>query len=204
LYIPLWLNFGINFYIIFMITRLLRQVLGSLPEDLCNAYKVRRHFRFITCQTLMFVFAGMICWSISTINRILEAFRDDNIPFEMNFFQGLLLPAQGIFNLFVYVAPVHLQKFCCDKGHCDEEKTVSTESYSSPDRANLEISEVEVSESDEDYDSDKRQSTNSKRSLTFQKFKKLHGSMNFYEGPGKLAVNVVRQQLSTTLSLPKL
>jgi len=206
LYIPLWINFGINFYIIFKIVRLLRQVLASLPGDMCKADKIKRHFRFITCQTLMFVFAGMICWSISTINRILQAFGDDNIPFEMYFFQGLLLPVQGIFNLFVYVAPVHLQKLCCDMGHRDNEKTVSPENFSFSICANLEISELMVSESDMnvDDDSDKRPSTSTKRSSTFQKFRMLDKSMTFYEGPGRLAVNVVRNRLSTIQSLQKL
>lgn len=211
LYIPLWINFGINFYIIFKIIRLLRQVLASLPEGMSSADKIKGHYRFVTCQTLMFVFAGMICWSVSTINRILQAFgvHDQDIPFEMFFFQGLLLPLQGIFNLLVYVAPVHLQQFCCHKGDRDNEKTVATDNYSFQDFPNLEeaIPELEVSEStyeEVEDDSKERHSTNPKRTVTMQKFRRHYESMTFYDGPGRLGVEIVRQRLSARPSLQKL
>jgi len=214
LYFPLWINFAINFYVIFMILSLLRQVLASLPESMSGADKVKRHYRFITCQTLMFVVAGMVCWFVSTINRVLQAFGVEDIPYEMFFFQGLLLPVQGIFNLFVYVAPVHLQKFFCNSGYGDNEKTVAMENYSSPVCEDMEedIPEVEIPESEIYTEDDSNmpegddracQSTIA-RSSTFQKFRRINKSMSFYEGPGRIAADVVRKRLSTTQSLKKL
>jgi len=208
LYVPLWINFGINLCIIFMIIRLLRQVLLCLPEDMHNVDKVKRHYRFITFQTLMFVLGGMVCWCVSTISRVMQAFSVDEIPFEIYFFQGLFLPWQGIFNLVVYVAPVHLQNFCCNAVYSNNEKTVSTENYSFPVCAAMgnDIPEVELAANEtfeDDYNDnhsfDQRlgsRSTNLRRSSTFQKFRRLNKSMGFYDGPGQIPVHIVCETLS--------
>jgi len=210
MYVPLWINFGINACVIYMIIRLFRQVLACLPEGMDNIDKVKRHYRFITFQTLMFVLGGMFCWFVSTISRVLQAFRVDEIPFEIYFFQGLLLPVQGIFNLLVYVAPVHLQKFCCNAVYnSSNEKTVSTENYSFPVCADLgdDIPEVQLTVNEifeDDYNDKPRydqrlgsRSTNLTRSSTFQKFRRLNKSMSFYDGPGLITVDIVRETLST-------
>jgi len=213
LYVPLWINFGINFGIICMIIRLLRKVLASLPKGVINVDKVKRHYRFVTCQTLMFVFAGMVCWSVSTISQVMQAFGVDDIPYEMNFFQGLLQPAQGIFNLLVYVAPVHLQKFCCLSVYSDHGKVVCTKNCSFPVSAGIgdDIPEVELAAhyiyEDDDHDKPKidqrlkSRSTNLKRSSTsFQKFLRVNESMSFYDGPGRILDDILHTGQSTTRS----
>jgi len=209
LYVPLWINFGINFCIIYMIIRLLRKLLESLPKSMINAEKEKRRYRFITCQTLMFVVAGMVWWSMSTIIRVLQAFGVDDIPFEIYFFQVLLIPAQGIFNLLVYVAPVHLQKFCCLSVYGDNEETVSPKNFSLQARTmGNDIPEVELTALDIHGDDDDDMSTIDqrlgspskylKRSSTFKKFQIVNRQMSFYDGPGRIPVDIVRNKLSAS------
>merc|ERR550534_1013141 len=75
----------------------------------------------------------MVCWSISTIDRIWQAFKNSDVPFEMYFFQSLLLPAQGIFNLLVYVAPSQLRKCCSNQSYGEGVIATNTSSNLDPD-----------------------------------------------------------------------
>jgi len=202
MYAPLWINFGINICIICMIIRFLRKVLRSLPEGMIDVDKMKRHYRFITCWTLMFATAGMVCWSISTIIRIMQAFGVDDIPFELYFFQALLLPGQGIFNLLVYVVPVYLQKFCCQSVYSDtKDHPIPACEEMGDDIPEVEFSTYNMSKSD---DSDKpkidhqvrNRYSNLKRATTFQQFQMVNKRITFYDGPGRIPVDIVRRGLS--------
>jgi len=191
LYIPMWINFGFNLCIITMVIRLLRWLITTVPKDMENSSRVKRHYRFVTCQTLMFVVAGMLCWSMSTIIRVSQAIHDYDIPYEMLFLQATLLPFQGIFNLLVYVAPSLRHNFCCDRGH-----DKATDSATSPNQG-TELSEgisatKEVPTS-EDYECTLSSSRLS-RTSAFQKFRSMNESMSFFDGPGRQAIDIIRRE----------
>merc|ERR1719320_725701 len=102
---------GCNCIIVTKIVLLLRRVMAALPEDMDNARKVKRHYKFVTWQTLMFMFGGLFCWGIFIF---VIPWHDSYVA---NFVFFSINPLQGLLNLLVYVAPSHLHKCSCSKGN---------------------------------------------------------------------------------------
>jgi len=191
LYIPMWINFGFNLCIITMVIRLLRWSIATVPIDMQNASKIKRHYRFVTCQTLMFVGAGMFCWSMSTIIRVSQAIHDYETPYEMLFLQATFLPFQGIFNLLVYVAPTLRHNFCCDRRR--DRQLTSTSTTSQNQGTELPGVGVSASKTSEDYWG-MLSSPRLSRSSAFQKFRAMNESMSFFDGAGRHAIDIIRRE----------
>jgi len=198
IYIPLWVNLGCNVSIIAMIVRLLNYVIASIPEEMDNASKMKRHYRLVTCHTLMFVFGGLFCWGIYLwigVYVCLEL-QDYDFSNEILFCLVLLLPLQGVVNLLVYVAPSQLHKICCQTGY-GEEISTGTDTFKNLEK---ELPAVEMMNNlytdDMELDEDDEPSTIG-RSSTFHKFQTMNEKMSFCEGPGRPAIDMLRKRLST-------
>jgi len=139
----------------------------------------------------MFVVAGMFCWSMPTLIRILEAIPVKDIPYEILFLQAMLLPNQGTFDLLVYVAPALLYDCCCNTGH--GEVLVSSTSYISLNPG-TKLSEPNVYAN---LDEPISVSFERKQTSVFQKFRAVNATMSFFDGHGRLALSsTMRERLS--------
>jgi len=136
----------------------------------------------------MFVVAGMFCWSMSTIIRIMQAIPVKDIPNEMLFLQATLLPNQGTFNLLVYVGPSLLHKFCRNTGH--DEVLVSTHRCISLQQGTEQSESDIVANIDEtisDYDEGMFSFSRSP-TTALQKFRDMNERMSFFDRHGRLAI----------------
>jgi len=198
-YIPIWFNFGCTVFIITMIIRLLRYLIASIPEDLNDASKTKRHLRFVTCNTLMFIVGGFFCFSFFLIAGVWEMRHRPDLPYEILFLGVLILPVQGFFNLLVYVAPSQLQNFCCQKGYVEEMKSTGTDTYTNLNKKlpAVELMVNKLHSDNTELDEDDEPSTIGRLSA-FRRFQILNERMSFCEGHGRSAVDILRKRLSAT------
>jgi len=185
MYVPLWLNFIVNLYIIIQIIRILRRVIADIPEDMDKASEIKAHYKFITCHTLMFVFAGMFCWGVYLFSAFWQVANNAvgvYLPYTLWFVIVLLIPLQGLVNLLVYVAPSHLRNWCWRKNKMrssEKRKTRNTRKKFQNTKTAIEVDMVKVSLEDEEFQSDEESSVNLGDTLT--QFER----MTFYGGPGE-------------------
>jgi len=199
-YIPMWVIVVCTVCIITMIIRLLHKVIASIPENMDNASKIKRHYRFVTCHTLMFVVGGFLSFSYFLILGVWEVRHGPDItdvPNEILFLGVLILPLQGFVNLLVYVAPSQLHNLCCQKGYGEEMKSTGIDNYTCLENE-LPAVELMMNKLDSDnreLDEDDEPSTIG-RSSNFRRFQKRNERMSFCEGPGRSAVGILRKILS--------
>jgi len=188
--IPLWIIFFCNLCIIVLNVRLVRRIIASLPENIKEGSKIKQHYRFVACQTFMFVFAGMFCWTLSTSRYIFYLVQDEDVPYQWKFFSTLTLPSQGIFNLLIYVAP-SLRCKCCGvepEGYSSEYTSSEIGTYRNIEDE-MEMGEIIEKKSSLEYFemygiSSLSLSLSFKRSSTFKRFKTSNEKMSFYDGLG--------------------
>jgi len=206
-YIPMWVIVVCTVCIITMIIRLLHKVIASIPENMDNASKIKRHYRFVTCHTLMFVVGGFLSFSYFLILGVWEVRHGPDItdvPNEILFLGVLILPLQGFVNLLVYVAPSQLHNFCCQKGYGEEMKSTGIDNYSCLEKE-LPAVELIMNKLDSDIrelDEDDEPSTIG-LSSNFRRFQIQSERMSFFEGPGRVAVGILRKNLSAPESSMK-
>jgi len=188
LYVPLWVNFIFNLYIILQIVRLLRRVISTIPEDMGNASEMKGHYKFITCHTLMFIFAGMFCWGVYLFSAFWQVANNavgDYLPYWQWFCIVLLLPLQGLVNLLVYVAPTQLQKRCCGKKKKSEKRKITaTEKKVQNMETAVEVNMVQVSLENDELESDEESS------VVLGDTRSQFARMTFYDGPGDYGIEV--------------
>lgn len=193
-FIPIWVVFAFNWFIIIKIVVLLRRIIAAIPEDMDNASKIKRHYKFVTYQTIMFIFAGILCWGI-----YLFTFKVWNLPNVWLGLYVLLNPLQGFVNLLVYVSPPWLLKCCCNKDNDENTKPIEEEAFANMDKDVLGVEKViprpKVGEGDIVFDEDEESCTTD--SLTWNNFRLVSERMNFFEGHGQYAIDVVRSRLSS-------
>jgi len=196
-YIPMWVIVVCTVCIITMIIRLLHKVIASIPENMDNASKIKRHYRFVTCHTLMFVFGGLICWSIYIILGVRLVLHWNEFPYEILFFLVVLAPLQGVVNLLVYVAPSQLHTICCQKGYGEGMISTGTDTLTNLENElpAVEIMMNKLYTDDIELHEDDEPST-IRRSSTFHKFQTVNERMSFCEGPGRPAIDILRKRLS--------
>jgi len=201
-YIPIWVIVVCTVCIVTMIIRLLHKVIASIPEDMDNASKIKRHYRFVTCHTLMFVVGGFLSFSYFLILGVWEVRHGPDItdvPNEILFLGVLILPLQGFVNLLVYVAPSQLHSFCCQKGYGEEMKSTGTDTYTNQEK---ELQAVELTMNklyldNTELDEDDEPSTIGRLST----FRTLNERMSFCDGPGRFAVDILRKTTATEGSI---
>jgi len=188
--IPLWIIFFCNLCIILLNVRLVRRIIASLPENIKEGSKIKQHYRFVACQTLMFVFVGMFCWILSTSRFIYYLVQDQDVQYEWKFFGTLMLPGQGIFNLLIYVVPSKQCKCCgAEPEGCGDQDTLSEIGSNRKSEDEMEMGEIIEDkiylEHVEIYGiSNLSLSLSFKRSSTFKRFKTSNERMSFYDGLG--------------------
>ena len=91
-YVPLWLIIIVNCSVMIIFMR-------GLNLDVFNTLHDRYHTRFT-----MFPLIMMVCYFISSIRRIIQAFTDDahDGGFGLEIAMYILMPLQGLFNTIVY------------------------------------------------------------------------------------------------------
>jgi len=190
-FIPMWVCFLFNWFIILRIVLLLRRIIATIPEDMDNGSSIKRHFKFVTCQTIMFIIAGMSCWGI-----YLFTFDWWNLPVVWVGLVVFVNPLQGFVNLLVYVSPSYLHKFCNNKGNDKEPISIREEPFSKmeQDVQAVEIVMTKAKANDIEFDEDEESSTIG--SLAGNDFRLTSERMSFFEGQAQHAIDIVRRRLS--------
>jgi len=192
-YIPIWFVFVFNWFIITKIVLILYRIMASIPQDMDNASKIKRHYKFVACQTIMFIFAGLLCWGI-----YLFSFKWWNLPLGLFLLHVTLNPLQGLVNLLVYVAPSWLHK-CCFKSGINEETTAIEEDPFSKMEKNIRAVETVMAKGKtgaDDIESDEDEESSTIGSLVWTDFRLASEHMSFYEGYGQNAIHIVQRRLS--------
>jgi hypothetical protein len=189
-YFPIWIIFGSNCFIVTKIILLLQRVIATIPEDMDNARKVKRHYKFVTCQTLMYVFGGLLCYGIYLFMPLSN---DSN---ELMVIYAWLNPLQGFVNLLVYVAPPHLYNCCCNKGNGWKKTSIPKDTLANMDQdlKAVKVMMTKTTEQNVEFDDDEESSTVSRSA--FSNIRMSSTRMSFFEGPGHHAIDIVQRSLS--------
>merc|ERR1719245_212708 len=91
--IPLLIVFLFNWVIITKIVVLLHRVMATIPDDMDDAAKIKRHYKFVAYHTLMFIFTGIFCWGVLLITLFSHKFW--RIPYQLAVLHFVLNPLQG-------------------------------------------------------------------------------------------------------------
>lgn len=202
-YIPMWITFLFNWVIITKIVVLLHRVMASIPDNMDNANRIKRHYKFVAYQTLMYIVAGIICWGVYLV--LFFAFRFWTLPDIVGVLHVVLNPLQGFVNMLVHLAPSWLHRCGCNKGN--DEETISGEE---DNFANMEkdvqaveilMTNIKKGEDDSEFDEDEDSSTIG--SLAWNSFRMASERMSFFEGHGQHAIDIVRGALSGSTLHPE-
>jgi len=191
-YIPIWVVFVFNWFMITKIVLLLYRIMATIPENMDNASKIKRHYKFVTCQTIMFIFAGLSCWGI-----YLFSFKFWNLPKGLFLLHIMLNPLQGLVNLLVYVSPPWLHKCCCTN-RINEETTSKEDAFSNLEKDIKAVETVMAKGKTgvDDIESDEVEESSTIGSLNWKDFRLASKRMSFYEGSGKQVIDIVRRKLT--------
>jgi len=195
-YISLWIIFLFNWVIITKIVVLLHRVMASIPDDMDNASNIKRHYKFVAYQTLMYIVAGIICWGIYLIWVICDKF---GTPPRTFFFLFVLLnPLQGFVNMLVHLAPSWLHKCCFNKGNDEESISGEESNFANMDKdvQAVEILVTWVKTDEDDIEFDEVDDPSTIGSLVWNRFQMASERMSFFEGHGRHAIDIVRGALS--------
>jgi len=194
-YFPMWSLFGFYWFIIAKMVLLLRRIIASIPEDCSDSSVTKRHFKFVTGQTILFIFAGIFCWGAWC-----TSFKWENVPLKWIAPLYIINSLQGFVNVLVYVLPPYLLRYFSNDGK-SEERSIDTTKISEKD---VEIVEMVVKkqkkvESDVEF-KEFEEFTTSVMNLLL-----TSSRMTFFEGPGKDAIDIVRRGLflEPTISMIK-
>jgi len=102
----------------------------SIPDE-----QMRRRYRLVVFQTVLFVMSGIFNWTPGTVNRIWQYTSGDKSPYTVVFLHMLFAPSHGVINFFIYVFPLVGWRSCLfirNFGNNDGRRLSITPSQSNP------------------------------------------------------------------------